>query len=39
MSNFGLQEKAVQAATCSIERKDFELLETGWTFPREPSSI
>jgi len=34
MSNFELQEKAVKAATCFIERKGFELLETGWTPPR-----
>ena len=33
MSNFELQEKAVQAATRFIERKGFELLETGWTSP------
>lgn len=29
MSNFELQEKAVKTATRFIERKDFELLETG----------
>lgn len=33
MSNFGLQEKAVKAATRFIERKGYELLETGWTSP------
>ena len=33
MSNFELQEKAVKAATCFIERKGFELLETGWISP------
>lgn len=33
MSNYELQEKAVKAATRFIERKGFELLETGWTFP------
>ena len=33
MSNFGLQEKAVKAATRFIERKGFELLEAGWTSP------
>lgn len=33
MSNFELQEKAIQAATRFIERKGFELLETGWTSP------
>ena len=33
MSNFELQEKAVKAATRFIERKGFELLETGWTSP------
>ena len=33
MSNFGLQEKAVKAAARFIERKGFELLETGWTSP------
>lgn len=33
MSNFELQEKAVKAATRFIERKGYELLETGWTFP------
>lgn len=31
MSNFELQEKAVKAATRFIERKGFELLDTGWT--------
>ena len=34
MSNFELQEKAVKAATRFIERKGFELFETGWTSPR-----
>lgn len=38
MSNFELQEKAVKAATRFIERKGFELLEAGWTSPREPRS-
>ena len=38
MSNFELQEKAVKAAARFIERKGFELLETGWTSPREPGS-
>lgn len=33
MSNFELQEKAVKAATRLIERKGFELLDTGWTSP------
>ena len=33
MSNFELQEKAVKAATRFIERKGYELLETGWTSP------
>lgn len=33
MSNFELQDKAVKAATRFIERKGFELLETGWTSP------
>ncbi|MEF2559926.1 MAG: YraN family protein, partial [Eggerthellaceae bacterium] len=33
MSNFELQEKAVKAATRLIERKGFELLETGWESP------
>lgn len=33
MGNFELQEKAVKAATRFIERKGFELLETGWTSP------
>ena len=33
MSNFELQEKAVKAATRFIERRGFELLETGWTSP------
>ncbi|WP_418738998.1 YraN family protein [Ellagibacter isourolithinifaciens] len=33
MSNFELQEKAVKTATRFIERKGYELLETGWTFP------
>ena len=33
MSNFGLQEKAVKAATRFIERKGFELLEAGWASP------
>lgn len=33
MSNFELQEKAVKAATRLIERKGYELLETGWTSP------
>ena len=33
MSNFELQEKAVKAAARFIERKGFELLETGWTSP------
>lgn len=33
MSNFELQEKAVKAATRFIERKGFELLDTGWTSP------
>lgn len=33
MSNFELQEKAVKAATRFIERKGFELLESGWTSP------
>lgn len=33
MSNFELQEKAVKAATRFIERKGYELLETGWTPP------
>lgn len=33
MSNFELQEKAVKAATRLIERKGFELLETGWASP------
>ena len=31
MSNFELQEKAVKTAARFIERKGFELLETGWT--------
>ena len=34
MSNFELQEKAVKAAACFIERKGYELLETGWTSPK-----
>lgn len=33
MNNFELQEKAVKAATRFIERKGFELLETGWESP------
>lgn len=33
MSNFELQEKAVKAATCFIERKGYELLEIGWASP------
>lgn len=33
MSNSKLQERAVQAAARFIERKDFDLLETGWTSP------
>ena len=33
MSNFELQEKAVKAATRLIERKGYELLDTGWTSP------
>lgn len=33
MSNFELQEKAAKAATRFIERKGYELLETGWTSP------
>ena len=33
MSNSKLQERAVQAATRFIERKDFELLKTDWTSP------
>ena len=33
MSNFGLQEKAVKAATRFIERKGYELLEAGWASP------
>ena len=33
MSNFELQEKAVKAATRFIERKGYELLDTGWTSP------
>lgn len=33
MSNFELQEKAVKAAARFIERKGYELLETGWTSP------
>lgn len=33
MSNYELQEKAVQAATRFIERKDSELFETSWTSP------
>lgn len=33
MSNFELQEKAVNEATRFIERKGFELLDTGWTSP------
>ena len=33
MSNYELQEKAVKAATRFVERKGFELLETGWTSP------
>ena len=33
MSNFELQEKAVKAATRFIERKGFELLDSGWTSP------
>ena len=33
MSNFELQKKAVKAATRFIERKGYELLETGWTSP------
>ena len=33
MSNFERQEKAVKAATRFIERKGFELLESGWTSP------
>ncbi|MGN0078982.1 MAG: YraN family protein [Eggerthellaceae bacterium] len=33
MSNFELQDKAIKAATCFIERKGFELLEAGWTSP------
>lgn len=33
MSDFELQEKAVKAATRFIERKGFELLDTGWTSP------
>lgn len=39
MSNVELQEKAVKEATRFIERKGFELLDTGWTPPREPRSI
>ena len=34
MSNFELQEKAVKAATRFVERKGYELLETGLDFPR-----
>lgn len=33
MSNYELQEKAVKAAARFIERKGYELLETGWTSP------
>ena len=33
MSNFELQEKAVKAAARFIERKGYELLETGWASP------
>lgn len=33
MSNYELQEKAVKAAARFIERKGFELLETGWASP------
>lgn len=33
MSNFELQEKAVKAATRFIERKGYELLDTGWASP------
>ena len=33
MSNFELQEKAVKAATRFVERKGYELLDTGWTSP------
>lgn len=33
MNYFELQEKAVKAAARFIERKGFELLETGWTSP------
>ena len=33
MSNLELQEKAVKAATRFIERKGYELLESGWTSP------
>ncbi len=31
MSNINLQDKAVQAATRFCERKDYEILDTGWT--------
>ncbi len=31
MSNIKLQDKAVQAATRFCERKDYEILDTGWT--------
>ena len=33
MSNINLQEKAVQAATRFCERKDYEILGTGWVSP------
>ena len=33
MNKFELQEKAVKAAAHFIERKGFELLETGWESP------
>ena len=33
MSNINLQEKAVKAATRFVERKDWEIVETGWTSP------
>ena len=36
MSNFELQEKAVKAATRFIERKGYELLETGWGYSGRP---
>lgn len=38
MSDFELQEKAVRTAIRFIERKGFDLLETGWVPPREPPS-